>query len=398
MYSFVTSAKIWLVLGTVVIMLLNGCASNPPNDNTQTETAVYHYVNPGDTLESIAKTYGREPLEIARWNNLMPPYKLETHQKLLVSGPPNGIGTTSEITPVPDYGPVKSRPIKKTTPKNNVNKKKATPKPTPKSAPKTNVSSKSYHQVQRGETLYSIAKRYGQDYRDVAAWNNLTARYDLAVGQRVVVSGASRQAKPSTATTPIPAKSASKQKYVVQQGDTLYSIAKRFGYSMSDIMAWNGLSADELPLGKTLIVSPPTASSFKPVETTHNKEYHTVAAGETVYSLSRRYGYSVDQIAQWNNLPASHSLSVGQRVRVSPPTGSPKVSQAKQSVSQAKTSATNATKCHLVKSGETLYSISKQYGYDVAMVAGWNNIPQPYTVRVGRNLRVSPITGGNVCH
>jgi LysM repeat protein len=396
MYSFVTSTKIWLVLSTVAIMLLNGCASNPPSDNPQTETAVYHYVNPGDTLDTIARTYGRDPLEIAQWNNLKSPYKLETHQKLLVSGPPNGIGTTTEITPIPDYGPVKSRPIKKTTPKtkNNDNKKKATPKPAPKSAPKTNVSGKSYHQVQRGETLYSIAKRYGQDYRDVAIWNNLTPRYDLAVGRRLVVSGASHQAKPGTATTPT--KSASKQKYVVQRGDTLYSIAKRFGYGMSDIMAWNGLPTQELPLGKTLIVSPPAASSFKPMETTHNnKEYHTVAAGETVYSLSRRYGYSVDQIAQWNNLPASHSLSVGQRIRVSPPTGSPKVSQAKQQVSQAKTAA---TKCHLVKSGETLYSISKQYGYDVAMMARWNNIPQPYTVRVGRNLRVSSTNGGNVCH
>lgn len=394
MYSFITSTKNWLVLSIVVIMLLNGCASNPPSDNTQTETAVYHYVNPGDTLEGIATIYGRDPLEIAQWNNLMPPYKLATHQKLLVSGPSNGIGTTPEITPVPDYGTVKPRP-KKTTPKtkNNDNKKKATPKPTPKSAPKTNVSSKSYHQVQRGETLYSIAKRYGQNYRDIATWNHLTPRYDLAVGQRLVVSGASHQTKPSAATTP---KSASKQKYVVQRGDTLYNIAKRFGYSMSDIKSWNSLSTDEVPLGKTLIVSPPTASSFKSVETTHNnKEYHTVAAGETVYSLSRRYGYNVNQIAQWNNLPASHSLSVGQRVRVSPPTGSSKVSQAKQQVSPAKTAT---AKCHLVKSGETLYSISKQYRYDVATVAEWNNIPQPYTVKVGRNLRVSPTADENVCH
>jgi uncharacterized protein YraI len=46
--------------------------------------------------------------------------------------------------------------------------------------------------------------------------------------------------------------------------------------------------------------------------------YHTVVSGDTLYGISKRYGYTIDQITSWNNLQASDTLLVGQRLRVSP--------------------------------------------------------------------------------
>jgi LysM repeat protein len=86
--------------------------------------------------------------------------------------------------------------------------------------------------VQRGDTLSSIARRFGTTYQALAALNGLHYPYTIYVGQRLVVSGSG---------TPWPAPSPSQRVHIVQRGDTLYSIALRYGTTPWAIAALNRL-------------------------------------------------------------------------------------------------------------------------------------------------------------
>lgn len=408
MNLFITTTKLLTILGIVIIISIQGCATKPPvPTSSNVETEIYHYVDKGDTIYSIATRYGRDAADIGRWNNLCPPYNLLTHQKLLVSGPPKNFyqgtsGSCVSSSGVEPYSPISARPIIKKPKKISTTavaktKSSGTPSMSPK--PITlNKGGKTYHQVQRSETLYSVAKRYGQDYRQVATWNNINPPYELAIGHKLLVSPPSSKAScppaapvaVNKATGTKSKSSSSSGKYVVQARDTLYSVAKHFGYSMTDIMAWNSLPSNQLEVGKTIIVGPPSAASYLSAPVTApsvvGRNYHTVAAGDTLYNISQRYGYSVEQLAQWNKL-SSYTLSRGQRLRVSPPTAT--ASSTKNEVTALSTKSKVQRCRHKVSSSETLYSISKRYGYEVTQVAGWNNLPPPYTVKPGQILKIT---------
>jgi len=101
----------------------------------------------------------------------------------------------------------------------------------------------------------------------------------------------------------------------VQQGDTLYGIAKQSGHSLDDIAAWNHLQHPyALSLGQTLIISKPADSSAK-----DKTDYHTVETGETLYRIAKQYDHSLHDIAAWNQLQPPYNLSVGQALQVSEP-------------------------------------------------------------------------------
>jgi len=79
--------------------------------------------------------------------------------------------------------------------------------PTGKSAPPTVGQSKEvtkYHAVQKGDTLYSIAKIYGIDYKDLAEWNNIENPGTINVGQQLIVSSPNQMTKPSVFALPDP--------------------------------------------------------------------------------------------------------------------------------------------------------------------------------------------------
>ncbi len=94
--------------------------------------------------------------------------------------------------------------------------------------------------------------------------------------------------------------------YVVKRGDTLYSIARRYGTSVQRLRADNGLSENQtLVVGQALIVTLPA-------------RVHTVRAGDTLYSISRRYGVTVMELIQNNpELSQSTIIRPGQQLTVS---------------------------------------------------------------------------------
>ncbi len=97
-------------------------------------------------------------------------------------------------------------------------------------------------------------------------------------------------------------------------GDTLYSIARQFGTTVDAIMAANRLNSTRIWVGEQLIILPPgqAVTPYPPVST------YVVQPGDTLYSLARRYGTTVQAIARANGLH-SPNIYVGQRLRIPSP-------------------------------------------------------------------------------
>ena len=107
--------------------------------------------------------------------------------------------------------------------------------------------------VQAGDTLASIAQRYGITMTDLAEANGLTWDAWVYVGQQLSIPGQSRQTIVPTNSF---GNSSSSNVYVVQQGDTLYSIARRFGLSAAELKAANSLANTDFIFGGQRLVIP----------------------------------------------------------------------------------------------------------------------------------------------
>ena len=138
------------------------------------------------------------------------------------------------------------------------------------------------YQVKKGDTLYSIANKYGIGLNELKTINNLV-NDNLAIGQLInVPSGL------SVANT-----------YIVSKGDTLYNIAKKFNINIEKLKEVNNLNNNLLSIGQKLII---------PFE---EDLTHVVKAGDTLYSIARKYNTTVDELRRLNNL-LSDVLSIGQ--------------------------------------------------------------------------------------
>lgn len=132
----------------------------------------------------------------------------------------------------------------------------------------------------------------------------------------------------------------------VQPGDTVYAIARKFNVSPAAVIDENDLKKPyALKVGQVLKL-PPGAAALTTDAPSHNPassrvvvakdELYTVQSGDTLYSISRRSGVSVDNIASANNLRAPYALDAGQRLVIpQAPTGAKPVLTAQKAPAQA---------------------------------------------------------------
>lgn len=165
------------------------------------------------------------------------------------------------------------------------------------------------HTVAKGDTLYSLARQYGVTVAQLKQWNNLTSN-TIKIGQKLTVSG--------TAT---PSPTATKQTvHTVAKGDTLSVLSRKYGVTIAQIQQWNKLNGTIIKIGQKLVVSGETSTTAPPITSsqTSQAKVHTVAKGDTLSALSRKYGVTVAQIQQWNKL-SNTTIKVGQKLIVSAP-------------------------------------------------------------------------------
>ena len=123
--------------------------------------------------------------------------------------------------------------------------------------------------------------------------------------------------------------------YVVRDGDTMGQIAFIFGVSVEDIMAANDLAnPDVLSVGQELVIpeagfadtaaadeegeTDETASEDPPADSGGEEQIHIVQAGDNLYRIGLRYGFTIDELAEYNNLTDVNNLEIGQEIRIPP--------------------------------------------------------------------------------
>ena len=152
--------------------------------------------------------------------------------------------------------------------------------------------------VQRGDSLYSIAQKYGTTVATLRQLNNLTTDL-LQIGQVLKV--------PQTGT------SSSGNVYIVKRGDSLYSIASQYNTTVDAIKLANNLTSNIIQVGQQLIIPAKDAPSVTPDPDLDENEpiTYVVQKGDTLYSIARRFGTTINQIISRNNLP-NLILQIGQ--------------------------------------------------------------------------------------
>lgn len=135
----------------------------------------------------------------------------------------------------------------------------------------------STHLVKKGETLYGIAKKYQITISELKAANNLSDKDVLKAGQKLVIPSADIEnaatLSSTNSSTSTSNSSTKTETYIVQKGDTLYGIAKKYDIKVSEIYSLNGMSQkDVLKVGQKLKV-PVTGESLPDIKDIDPKKY-----------------------------------------------------------------------------------------------------------------------------
>ena len=190
--------------------------------------------------------------------------------------------------------------------------------------------------VQKGDSLYSIANKLGTTVSELKKENNLTTN-TLQIGE----------------VLRIPTKEiyeGEENVYIVQKGDTLYSIAAANNTTVDELKKANNLTSNILSTGQLLKIPSDKVSD---VEKEENTISYTVQKGDSLYSIARKYSTTIDKIKDLNNL-TTNLLSIGQVLLI--PTD------------------TNLETTYTVQKGDSLYSIAKKYDTTVDRLKQLNNL------------------------
>lgn len=116
------------------------------------------------------------------------------------------------------------------------------------------------------------------------------------------------------AGSPAPAASTASTTHTVVRGDTLSGISRRYGVSTSAIKQANGMSSDTVVLGKQLVIPGASGPVSKPAAATGGK-VHTVAKGDTLSKIGRKYGVSIEALKKANGM-SSDTVILGSKLRI----------------------------------------------------------------------------------
>lgn len=308
---------------------------------TNTTSSERYKVVAGDTLTGIAAKHGLTVKQLASYNDISTNTQVKTGERLWLV--PNKVSTVNTAKP---------EPVAKTT----------------------------MHTVIAGESLTSIARKYNTTVADVAALNGLAITDGVRINQKLKVpdlqsSGAKAVSSTKVATQASKSTTTQSIRYTVRSGDSLYSVAAKYGVSRDELAAINNMDKDAgLIQGKIILIpTKDNVTTDTKASTSHtakgsmiaHTENYKVQAGDSLNALAKKYGVSTADLATTNHLSTNAQLKRGQTIKV------PKL-----------------TTTYTVKSGDTLISLAKHYGISTAELANMNNLNPKAGLKKGQKLTV----------
>ena len=240
------------------------------------------------------------------------------------------------------------------------------------------------HQVQSGDSLWKIANTYHVSVSDLMKWNGLEKEI-IYPNQMISISPSAdikkemkvTPKKTSTRQTTVPiATSSSQQVYIIKSGDTLGKIANQYKVPLTDLKKWNSMSNDLIFPGQPLKVKA-ASTTVKPVSTTintppkvekpqQNSTKYIVIAGDSLSKIATTYQIKIADLKTWNQLK-SDQIFIGQVLSLKDVEGKEEPPTSTEPSSNGKTAAT-----HVVKAGDSLSKIAKNYQINLSDLQKWN--------------------------
>ena len=222
--------------------------------------------------------------------------------------------------------------------------------------------------IQRGDTLVAIARRFNTTVEDLKAANSIADGGQIFAGQVLLI--------PRGEARPV-------EVYVIQPGDTLFSISKRFNTSVGVLQALNALGVSSEIVAGESILAPAAEKSSQEVEAVEADDstmpvpslddsmvaVHVVQRGDTLFELSLMYNTTVARLRSLNNLEGSSSITIGSSLVV------PKIDE-------------TILERYIVQLGDSLYSIAQRYDVDWPVLQALNRLADARDVRVGQAILV----------
>ncbi len=327
-----------------------------PAASESVSSGIRHTVKRGETLEKISKDYGIPVESLKAWNDLKSD-KLRT-------------GATIEIR---KGMPPKQEKIK-TAPATQTMKQSFALQTKPKSD-----GTELVHEVKEGETLWSIAARYDCELHALRTRNELKGDA-IQLGQKLVIPGTS-------VSDHLQAKKDPPGVHTVQRGENLWTIASNAGIHIDSLREWNKLRKSNVHAGQVLVLRNPGAAQSliarneADTEKTSAQSY-VVKPGDNLNRIAGKLGLSVDDLKKANNL-SSDIVVTGQVLKsVAADIGKKKADESLARTLEAGKKLTEQV--YIVSEGDTLYSISKKLGVNLADLQKWNDVGR--FLRTGQKL------------
>jgi membrane-bound lytic murein transglycosylase D len=360
--------------------------SNDSDRDTTISRVKYHKVRRGDSLSEISDRYGVTMAELKKWNHLRN-NKAPMGRKLKIYTL-DSVASNNKTSKQDTVSVKESTAIASNTSKTFKEEKVVSYKDVVK-----------YHKVKKGDNLGEISDKYGVSVAAVKKWNHIKGS-NIAVGKSLkiiknerVVTTIKKEVKAdkSVIETSIASNDSEKSSdfYVVEKGDNLFSISKKFNVSLEDLKKWNNLDDLNVEQGSKLTL----AENDKTEKEIANKAEvkiteHVVDKGESIGIIARKYDVSVSDIRDWNNLDSNTIqfgtiLIVGKKYMIS--------SDNKNNPTKRETVVVNdrnEVKLYYVKKGDSLFSIAKKYNVTASDIKKWNGIKNE-SLKPGMKLKIN---------
>ena len=231
-----------------------------------------------------------------------------------------------------------------------------------KNLPYTAPVEGSYYTVQKGDSLWKIANKFGITVEQLKNLNNLKSN-TITVGQNLKVK--LDEEKPVEDYLI----------YTVKSGDSLWKIANKYNTTVDTLMNINNLKGTTLTINQQLLIPKTENIEIDVKEEPKGIEY-TVKAGDSLSKIANSYGITVDRIKSANKL-TGNTIYVGQKLLI--PVSDTKVEE--------KEPTTSAGINYIVVKGDNLYTIANKYGVSVNDIKSLNNLSSN-TLQIGQILKI----------
>ena len=240
------------------------------------------------------------------------------------------------------------------------------------------------HKVKRGESLWTISKKYRVSIHDLAAVNKIRNRHRLSIGQKLTIPV--RRSNGGTLLASNSGPSGHKKViYKVKRGDTLGHIAEDYNTMARSIRRWNKLEYGQhiFPGQKlTIWIKEDMSQLASNTNDGREKVVHNVKRGDTIGHIAESYRVSSRKIMSWNNIKSKQHIYPGQKLNIWV-----KNNNSSKSIAQ-KSSNKGKKVTYTVKRGDTIGHIADDYNTTVSNIRSWNNMKRSSYIKPGQKLSI----------